>query len=141
MALVFAAITPHPPILIPTIGKDKLEALEKTKTALEQLEQDLYITKPDLIFIISPHTGAFKNTFTINAHTEFESSFDTFGDLVTKKSWKGSPDTGAVISHESHKHDIPVRLISEPKLDHCKRNSAERCSPSRERAESEQSSS
>ena len=65
MALVFAAITPHPPILIPTIGKDKLEALEKTKTALEQLEQDLYITKPDLIFIISPHTGAFKNTFTI----------------------------------------------------------------------------
>ena len=32
--LCFAAITPHPPVLIPAIGKDKITAVAKTPKAL-----------------------------------------------------------------------------------------------------------
>jgi len=35
MSLVFAAITPHPPLLIPSIGKDVIKKVDKTKKALE----------------------------------------------------------------------------------------------------------
>ena len=38
MSLVFAAITPHPPLLIPSIGKDVIKKVEKTKKALEKLK-------------------------------------------------------------------------------------------------------
>ena len=38
MSLVFAAITPHPPLLIPTIGKNELKKINATKKALEKFK-------------------------------------------------------------------------------------------------------
>ncbi|MBH41249.1 MAG: AmmeMemoRadiSam system protein B [Candidatus Magasanikbacteria bacterium] len=120
MSLVFAAITPHSPLLIPGIGKEQTEEpLQKTREALKTLEQEMYTTKPDTIVIISPHEGLFDDTFIINAHTHFSSSYETFADFNTQESWKGDPDLAAKISHVSNKsEDIPVRLISEEKLSH-----------------------
>jgi hypothetical protein len=37
MSLVFAAIVPHPPLLIPSIGKEAIKKIDKTKRALEKL--------------------------------------------------------------------------------------------------------
>ena len=69
--LVFASIVPHPPLLIPNIGKEEIAKVEKTKQALKQLEQDLYLAKPDIIITISPHGSLFSDAFSINAHTHF----------------------------------------------------------------------
>ncbi|MBU0596773.1 AmmeMemoRadiSam system protein B [Patescibacteria group bacterium] len=118
MSLVFSAIVPHPPLLIPNIGKDEIEKIQKTKDSLLQLEQDLYIAKPQLIIIISPHGSVFSDAFSVNAHTNFYSDFAEFGDLNTKREWEGSPILGANISHKANPTDLPVRLISEDKLDH-----------------------
>lgn len=118
MSLCFAAITPHPPLLIPTIGKEKIDSIQKTKQALEQLEQDLYLSKADLIVIISPHGGLFEDSFAVNAHNSFKSAFDKFGDLQTTKEWTGSPDFAAKVSHESHLRNMNVRLVSNDSLDH-----------------------
>lgn len=119
MSLVFAAIVPHPPLLIPEIGKDKAEQLSKTKSGFEQLEQDLYIAKPQVIIVISPHTGRFKEVFTVNAHTHFLSNYEEFGEFSIKKEWKGVPDMGARIAQRAVENEsFPVRLISEEKLDH-----------------------
>jgi AmmeMemoRadiSam system protein B len=119
MSLVFAGIVPHPPLLIPEIGKDKTQQLAKTKAAFEQLEQDLYIAKPQVIVVISPHTGRFEEAFTINAHTHFFANYEEFGEFSIKKEWKGMPDMGARIAqHAVEKDGFPVRLISEEKLDH-----------------------
>ncbi|PIT86662.1 MAG: AmmeMemoRadiSam system protein B [Candidatus Magasanikbacteria bacterium CG10_big_fil_rev_8_21_14_0_10_43_6] len=119
MPLVFAAITPHTPLLLPSIGQEKgLAQVKKTKESLEQLEQELYLAKPDLIVIISPHEGLFDDAFVVNAHTHFVSSYEQFGDLVTKDEWKGNTDFAAKISHASNVSDVPVRLISEEKLSH-----------------------
>jgi MEMO1 family protein len=53
MSLVFAAISPHPPLLIPSIGKEAIKKIQKTKEALEKLEEDLYLSRPEIIIIIS----------------------------------------------------------------------------------------
>jgi len=37
MPVVFAAITPHPPVLIPEIGKDNLKKLAKTQSAIKKV--------------------------------------------------------------------------------------------------------
>ncbi len=118
MSLCFAAITPHPLLLIPNIGKDKIGQVEQTKKAMEQLEQDIYLAKIELIIIISPHGGLFEDTFVVNAHNNLHSSFDKFGDLVTKKEWKGAPNMAASLSHESHLKNVPLRLVSNEQLDH-----------------------
>jgi AmmeMemoRadiSam system protein B len=118
MSLVFAAITPHPPLLIPAIGKDQLDKIEKTKKAMEKLEEEIYTRKPQVIIIISPHSSLFKNSFSINAHTNFESSFEEFGDLSTKKEWQGAPDIAVKITHMSGNLNLPTQLVSQEKLDH-----------------------
>ena len=111
--LVFSAIVPHPPILIPSIGKDEIKKIEKTKQALEQLEQDLYLAKPDTILIISPHGSLFTDAFSINAHTHFVSDFEQFGDLTTKLEWTGADSLAAKIKQEIKANEIPLQLISQ----------------------------
>lgn len=118
MSLVFAAITPHPPMLIPSIGKEKTELLKQTAEAMSKLEQELYTAKPQIIFIISPHTSFFADSFSINAHTSFDSGFDSFGDLTTKKTWTGAPNVCAQLNHVAKERGIPVQSVSEEKLDH-----------------------
>lgn len=120
MSLVFAAVTAHPPALIPAIGKEAgLAALAQTKAALERLEQELYLVKPEMLLIISPHEGLFQDAFVVNAHTAYRSNFEEFGDLATKVTWKGTPDTASKISHVANNEtSLPVRLVSEEKLSH-----------------------
>lgn len=116
--LVFSAVVPHPPLLIPNIGKEELKKVSKTKKALEQLEQDLYLSKPDIIMIISPHGSLFSDAFTINAHPHFVANFAQFGDLNTRQEWQGESILGAAITQQSYEKNIPVQLVSEEALDH-----------------------
>lgn len=54
--LVFACLSPHAPILLPTVGSPTdRKAVKKTINSLEKLGQSLAKTKPDLIIIFSPH--------------------------------------------------------------------------------------
>ncbi len=118
MSLVFASIVPHPPLLVPNIGKDEIKKIKKTQQALEKLEEELYIAKPDVILVISPHASLFSDAFTINAHTNFVSDFEQFGDFSTKISWLGAEQTAAKIGRLAKDHHLPVQLIGEEKLDH-----------------------
>jgi len=56
MALVFASICPHPPIILPSVGsrKDRLK-VKNTITALENLGRKLRTLNPNAIVISSPH--------------------------------------------------------------------------------------
>ncbi|MDP1538715.1 MAG: hypothetical protein Q8M00_01660, partial [bacterium] len=56
MPIVFAAISPHPPIILPSVGskKDK-EQVKKTIESLYSLGEKLKESNPDSIIISSPH--------------------------------------------------------------------------------------
>ncbi len=118
MSLVFAAIAPHPSMLIPSIGKDKVKKIEKTKTALTKLEEELYLSKPDIVMIISPHGSYFSDSFTVNVCPEFETDMKKFGDLTTKLKFKGEMHISANIAHTAKDEGIPVSMVTEQGLDH-----------------------
>jgi aromatic ring-opening dioxygenase LigB subunit len=54
--LIFAAISPHPPIILPSVGspEDRVQ-VKKTIESLESLGKKLKETNPDSIIISSPH--------------------------------------------------------------------------------------
>lgn len=118
MSLVFAAIAPHPPFVIPAIGHDEIKKVEKTKTALEQLEKDLYITHPDIIIIISPHASHFKDAFTVHASPTYQTDLRTFGDLATRVKFQGERHISTHIREALKTEKIAAAMISEPNLDH-----------------------
>jgi len=54
--IVFAAISPHPPIILPSVGSEKDRAqVKNTIKVLENLGEILVKSKPNSIIISSPH--------------------------------------------------------------------------------------
>ncbi len=119
MPLVFAAITPHPPVLIPEIGKDNFKKLQKTQAAMKKLEQELYAAKPESLVIISPHGKILDDAFNINLNADYVANFKEFGDFSIELKFKSDYMSIQEIraSDESQKA-VPVILSSSPELDH-----------------------
>ncbi|MFA6306396.1 MAG: AmmeMemoRadiSam system protein B [Patescibacteria group bacterium] len=117
MSIVFSAIVPHPPILIPTIGKENINQLKATSDSYLELEQDLYASQAETIIIISPHGHLQEEAFTINLSPEFTGDFKDFGDLTTKFNLNGDIGLAHKI-REKLETKAPLQLISETKLDH-----------------------
>jgi len=115
--IVFSAICPHPPILIPTIGKDNLDKIKQTEKAMKNLEQELYASKPDVVLVISPHGELIPDAFSLNLNSVYSADFENFGDFKTKMEFKSSPKLSLRIK-ERVEDQLPIVLVSEPKLDH-----------------------
>lgn len=115
--IVFTAFVPHPPIIIPEIGKDNFRYLEKTVESMKKLNEELYAAKPDSIIIISPHGPMQSEAFSLNMAPEFEINFEDFGDLKTKIKIPG--DIGLIHHYkEILEAKMPVVLTHQIKLDH-----------------------
>jgi len=118
MALVFTAIAAHTPVLIPSIGKAGIELVEKTVTAMERLEQNLYLAQPDVIIVISPHGDSLPDAFTMNMTGRYVSNFEEFGDLVTKVEWKPAMMLMDRLREDFKKTDFKMVMTSAENLDY-----------------------
>jgi len=117
MSIVFSAIVPHSPFLIPSIGKENLKLLKSTAFAFQKLEEDIYSSDIESIIIISPHGEVQSNSFSMNLSPEFTANFEEFGDLTT--TIKLSGDIG--LAHkirERMETRAPLQMISNPNLDY-----------------------
>ncbi|MBU1160741.1 MAG: AmmeMemoRadiSam system protein B [Patescibacteria group bacterium] len=117
MSIVFSAITPHLPILIPSIGKKNLNQTKNTQDAYKELEQNLYTSKTETIIIFSSHGAVQNNVFTINLASKFQIHFKNFGDLSSKLSIAGDIGLGCQIK-ETLESENPLQLINEQNLDY-----------------------
>lgn len=117
--LVFSAIVPHPPVLMPKADPLGLKKVEKTKAALEELKKRLEIAAPETIIIFSPHGKLSEDAFAINLTPSFKADFEEFGDFETKKIYKGDLRLMQEIQESlRYVQRLPVVLTSEEKLDH-----------------------
>ena len=56
MPINFACVSPHPPLLLPSVGStENRKKVKKTIIALEKLEKIFTKVKPELVIISSPH--------------------------------------------------------------------------------------
>lgn len=117
MSLVFAAITPHSPILIPEIGKNNIDSLKNTTDSLEILEDDLIKSGTETIIIISPHGEIESNSFSLNLSPEFILNFEDFGNFSISLKVRGDIGLAHKI-RESLETKAPLQMITKEKLDH-----------------------
>jgi AmmeMemoRadiSam system protein B len=116
--IVFAGIVPHSPLLIPAIGKEHREKLNATISAIEQIEQALYLTKPDTICIIAPHGARYPDAFSINLSDTYEGNFKTFGDFSTTINAKSDFLLIDHIQRQLRESHVPFTLTSSKELDY-----------------------
>lgn len=92
--LVFAAFTPHSPLLLPTINRDRLDEVKATREALGRLAEELYARRPDTIIILSSHATMPDEAFSIDVHDPYHVHLNEFGDLSEYRSFH--PDLGLI---------------------------------------------
>jgi len=115
--LIFSAVCPHSPILIPNIGKENLNNLSATKQALEKLNKKLIRLEPDVIIIISPHGRIEEDSFGVLSSDKYLADFNDFGDIATKLTYKTDADLIHLIYNQI-KTELPIKSINNSKLDY-----------------------
>ena len=114
--IVFACFVPHPPLLIPEVGKDNINHLKETLEAYHNIEAELYARKPDVLLVISSHSPNHQS-FSINQQPKISINFKRFGDLVTKLEFNNDIALGYKIK-EAAETEIPIILSSEENIDY-----------------------
>lgn len=115
----FFAITPHAPVLAPTVGKEEaVKYAAKTIDAMKDLEEKLYLTKPDTIIILSPHGNPPPGTFVIELDKEYHLTLKEFGDFKTKKKFLANSKLIESIRHGAIDDGLPVSLDTYEKLNY-----------------------
>ncbi|MHB2018120.1 MAG: AmmeMemoRadiSam system protein B [Candidatus Xenobia bacterium] len=74
MTLVFAALVPHPPLLVPEIGQEKRARVAATVGALERLADTIHQLNPEALLMITPHGPFRRDALTLlksPIHAEF----------------------------------------------------------------------
>lgn len=120
-------VMPHPPIIIPEVGKGEEKKAKKTIDACYKISEEIEKMKPDTIIVITPHGPLFKDAIAIRDKDELTGSFESFGvEKVTMKLYGNRALTNAIFIN-AHGEGIPTILIDkkreeiydiEEKLDH-----------------------
>ena len=116
--IVFAGIVPHSPLLVPSIGKEHREKLACTIAAIQEIEQALYLMKPDTICIIAPHGARYPDAFSINLAAKYTGDFKTFGDFSTTVTAKSDFLAIDHIQRKLREENVPFTLTSNESLDY-----------------------
>ncbi|MEI6510518.1 MAG: AmmeMemoRadiSam system protein B [Candidatus Uhrbacteria bacterium] len=116
--IVFAAFTPHTPLLLPPIGKDALQKLSSTTDAMDRLGDELREARPDTIVIISAHATQHDGAFSANLHDSYLVDLRDFGDLTTTAEFEPNLSLIDAIQRAVRRAQIPFTLDSDSTLDY-----------------------
>jgi aromatic ring-opening dioxygenase LigB subunit len=115
--LNFAALTPHPAILIPTVGKDNVMKLAKTKKAMEDLAKKFDEAQIETLIIISSHAKMHLDAFSILFSPKYFTDFKEFGDLKTRLEYAPDYELTEQIRHTATDRGLRLTLSDGSDLD------------------------
>lgn len=78
MSISGSFIFPHPPLIIPEVGKGQEAAIQKTIDAYEKCAMQIARLKPETIILISPHSTMYLDYFHISPGKKAQGDFGNF---------------------------------------------------------------
>ena len=78
MPILGAFVVPHPPLIIPDVGRGGEKQIEKTIRAYEKVADEIARLKPETIIISSPHALMYSDYFHISPGQGAEGDFSMF---------------------------------------------------------------
>ncbi len=77
-SIVFAGIAPHPPLLIPEVGRSRIERVADSQKAMREFSRRLIAARPETVVVISPHSPLDPREFTARASAVIRGDFREF---------------------------------------------------------------
>lgn len=119
MSILASFLVPHPPLIIPNIGKGSEKQVSKTISAYKEIAKQVASLNPETIIISSPHAPMYSDCFYISNSQTLTGNLANFG--AKEISFTEEVDTKLVdeITELAKKHHFPVyKDIPSVPLDH-----------------------
>ncbi|MGI6603613.1 MAG: AmmeMemoRadiSam system protein A [bacterium] len=116
MGIVWGGIAPHPPIVVPEVGRAEIGKVSSTRAALQKLAQDLKAAKPEAVIITSPHGPVFSDVVAVSLAPRFSGSFSRFGAPGVRLHRASDLTLAQAIVSESEALKVPVAALTADEL-------------------------
>lgn len=120
MGVIAAFMVPHPPMVIPEIGRGGEKEIQKTIDAYEEVARRIACIRPETIVLISPHQAMYADYFHISPGSGAKGDFGQFHEEKVKM--EVCYDTGFVkeLCALAEKKELPAGGLGKTKrqLDH-----------------------
>jgi AmmeMemoRadiSam system protein A len=79
MTILAGYLMPHPPVVIPAVGRDQAKIVEATARAMDQVGRQIAVLRPEVIVVISPHGPLFSDAIAIRGESALSGNLEAFG--------------------------------------------------------------
>ena len=120
MSVIAAFMVPHPPMIVPDVGRGSEKQIQKTIKAYEKVADEIAAFKPETIIISSPHSIMYSDYFHISPGSGAAGSFAEFGAPQVKFNVEYDEELINLISDMADVSGFPAGTLGErnPSLDH-----------------------
>ncbi|MDO4400917.1 MAG: AmmeMemoRadiSam system protein A [Coriobacteriia bacterium] len=78
MGIVGAIAVPHPPLIVPAVGRGEERRIQDTIDAYRQATRALLALEPECLIVTSPHAPAFRDAFHVTTDATLKGSMSQF---------------------------------------------------------------
>ena len=118
MPILKSYMVPHPPLIVPNIGKGGENQIKKTTESYETVAKEISEIKPDTIIISSPHTNMYGDYFHITLGSKLTGSFKQFGAQEIAFTEEQDEELINEIEKLSDNYNFPAGRTTNIELDH-----------------------
>jgi AmmeMemoRadiSam system protein A len=117
MPIVYACISPHPPIIVPEVGRGREREVQRTLDALAQVADELASHRPELAVLIAVHGPLHPTSFTLLDAERAEGDFAQWGAPQVHLSFPVDREAVQAVRREALARGLPLRTVSQWDLD------------------------
>ncbi|WP_440336841.1 AmmeMemoRadiSam system protein B, partial [Mitsuokella multacida] len=120
MAIVAAMAVPHPPIILPEIGRGEEKKIAKTAAAYREVMRRAADLEPDTVVITSPHATMYSDYFHISPGKQARGDFSAFRCPEVEIEAEYDVAFAKALADACAEEDLPAGFLGErePALDH-----------------------
>lgn len=120
MAVKGAVMVPHPPLIIPDVGRGQEKAIQATIDAYHEAAKKIASWKPDTVVVLSPHSIMYADYFHISPGTGARGDFGQFRAPQVKIQVQYDTELVEALSQEAEAREILAGTMGErdSRLDH-----------------------
>lgn len=120
MAVKGAVMVPHPPLIIPDVGRGQEKAIQATIDVYHEAAKKIASWQPDTVVVLSPHSIMYADYFHISPGTGARGDFGQFRAPQVKIQVQYDTELVEALSQEAEARGIPAGTMGErdSRLDH-----------------------
>ncbi|MBQ6655094.1 MAG: AmmeMemoRadiSam system protein A [Erysipelotrichaceae bacterium] len=120
MPILAAIMVPHPPLIIPEVGRGEEKQVQSTINAYEKAGLFVSELQPDTVIVSSPHSVMYADYFHVSPKKKASGSFSRFGASQVSFEEQYDEDLVREIGRRADLEEFPAGTLGErdPQLDH-----------------------